>query len=140
MPRVATERVAHLVRHHMFRYEPGWSDAAVRRFIGKVGPRRDRRAVRAARGRQRRQRRRRDADELGELRERVAAELEAGPVLDRSALAIDGDDLIAELGLAPGPALGRILDELLERVIDDPALNEAPTLLLLARDLAAADR
>jgi putative nucleotidyltransferase with HDIG domain len=139
-PRATTERVAHLVRHHMFRYEPSWTDSAVRRFIGKVGP--DaieelfalREADNAGSGVAR------DADDLAELRSRVEAELRAGPVLDRSALAIDGSDLIAELGLAPGPGLGRVLEALLERVIEDPGLNEAPTLLLLARDLAAVDR
>jgi hypothetical protein len=82
----------------------------------------------------------RDADNLAELRERIRTELETGPALDRFALAVDGDDLIAELGLAPGPELGRVLAALVERVIDEPALNEAPTLLLLARDLAAVDR
>ncbi|HEY6058127.1 MAG TPA: HD domain-containing protein, partial [Candidatus Limnocylindrales bacterium] len=35
--RATAERVTHLVRHHMFSYEPGWSDTAVRRFIGKIG-------------------------------------------------------------------------------------------------------
>ena len=46
-------------------------------------------------------------------------------MLDRSGLAVDGTDLIAELGLSEGPRLGRILDELLEQVIADPALNDA---------------
>ena len=41
--------------------------------------------------------------------------------------------LIEELGLRQGPQLGRILDELLEKVIVDPALNDRATLLLLAR-------
>ena len=138
-PRLVTDRVTHLVRQHMFRYEPSWTDSAVRRFIGKVG--RDaldelfalREADNEGSGLDR------TADALDELRARVAAELEAGPVLDRSALAIDGDDLMAELGLRPGRTLGRVLDGLLQRVIDDPSLNEAPTLLLLARDLAPAD-
>jgi putative nucleotidyltransferase with HDIG domain len=139
-PRAVTERVAHLVRHHMFRYEPGWSDSAVRRFIGKVGPDAidDLFALREA-----------DnigsgvaanADDLDGLRTRVAAELETGPVLDRSALAIDGNDLMTELGIGPGRRLGHVLEELLERVIDEPRLNDAPTLLLLARDLLADDR
>jgi poly(A) polymerase/tRNA nucleotidyltransferase (CCA-adding enzyme) len=35
--REATEEVAHLVRYHMFDYRPEWSDAAVRRFLQKVG-------------------------------------------------------------------------------------------------------
>ena len=53
-------------------------------------------------------------------------------VLERADLAIDGDDLMRELGLAEGPTLGRILDELLERAIADPAVNEPGTLLALA--------
>jgi hypothetical protein len=47
---------------------------------------------------------------------------------------------MAELGLEPGPGLGRVLDALLERVIEDKSLNAAPTLLLLARQLVADDR
>jgi tRNA nucleotidyltransferase (CCA-adding enzyme) len=139
-PRAVTERVTHLVRNHMFGYEPSWSDTAVRRFIAKVGP--DaidelfalREADNVGSGQPR------SAGGLGELRARVAEELASGPVLDRSALAIDGDDLMAELGLTPGPRLGRILDALLERVIEDKSLNAAPTLLLLARQLVADDR
>ncbi len=139
-PRIVTERVTHLVRHHMFKYEPTWTDSAVRRFIGKVGPN----ALDAMFAL-------READNVGsgvppeaggldELRARVAAELASGPVLDRSALALDGNDLIVEFGLTPGPQLGRILDALVERVIEDPGLNDPPALLLLARDLVATDR
>ena len=47
---------------------------------------------------------------------------------------------MAELGLDAGPLLGRILDDLLERVIADPALNERPTLLLLAQSMLTEDR
>jgi tRNA nucleotidyltransferase (CCA-adding enzyme) len=61
-------------------------------------------------------------------------------VLDRRGLAIDGEDLMSELGLAQGPLLGRILEELLERVIVDPALNDRPTLLLLAQGMLTDDR
>ena len=43
-------------------------------------------------------------------------------------------------GSTPGPRLGRILEGLVERVIADPALNERPTLLLLARAALAEDR
>ncbi len=139
-PRAVTERVTHLVRNHMFGYEPSWSDTAVRRFIGKVGP--DaidelfalREADNVGSGLPR------SAGGLSELKARVAAELAEGPVLDRSALAIDGDDLMAELGLEPGPGLGRVLEALLQRVIEDKSLNTAPTLLLLARQLVADDR
>ena len=136
-PRAVRERVVHLVRHHMFSYEPAWSDTAVRRFIGKIGVDAvdDLFALR-------------EADNVGSglppgaggldvLRERVARELAAEVVLDRSRLQIDGQDLIEELGLRQGPLLGRILDELVERVIVDPKLNDRATLLLLARSRIA---
>ena len=135
-----TERVAHLVRQHMFNYEPA---GATRRSGGssaRSGATPSTSCSRCARPTTSAAASPPTADGLDELRARVAAELASGPVLDRSALAIDGDDLIAELGLKPGPQLGRILDALLERVIEDPALNDAPTLLLLARDLVADDR
>jgi tRNA nucleotidyltransferase (CCA-adding enzyme) len=136
-PGEIVDDVAHLVRQHMFAYEAAWTDAAVRRFIAKVGPARldDLFALR-------------EADNLGSgvaaeagglatLRSRVAAELAANVVLDLSGLAIRGDDLIRELGIAPGPLVGRILDGLLERVMNDPGSNRPETLIALARELAS---
>jgi tRNA nucleotidyltransferase (CCA-adding enzyme) len=142
-PKSVRDRVVDLVRHHMFSYEPNWSDAAVRRFIGKLqslGPGTLdellilREADNVGSGLPA------DAGRLGELRARIAAELAADVVLDRRGLAIDGEDLKTELGLGEGPLLGRILDDLLERVIVDPALNTRPTLLLLAQARLADDR
>jgi tRNA nucleotidyltransferase (CCA-adding enzyme) len=120
----------------MFRYEPNWGDAAVRRFIAKVRPEaiEDLFALREADNEGSGVPR--DAEALGGLRSRIGAELAAGPILDRSALAIDGSDLMTELGLPAGPALGRILGALFERVVEEPGLNDRPTLILLARDLA----
>ena len=74
-----------------------------------------------------------DAGLLGELRGRVAEQLQAHVALTMRDLAIHGDDLIEELGLAPGPALGRILDALLEQVIADSSLNDRAKLIELAR-------
>jgi tRNA nucleotidyltransferase/poly(A) polymerase len=137
--RATRERIVHLVRQHMFRYEPNWSDAAVRRFLAKAGPAAVedlfalREADNAGSGLPP------DAEDLTVLRERVAAELARGPLLDRTALAIDGRDLISELGLAEGPGLGRVIDALFERVVEDPALNERGRLLDLAREIVAGD-
>jgi hypothetical protein len=47
---------------------------------------------------------------------------------------------MAELAMPPGPRLGRILDELLERVIAEPKLNDRATLLLLAESMLTEDR
>jgi len=136
-PKAATERVVRLVRNHMFTYEPSWGDAGVRRFIQRVGV--DaiddlfalRRADNVGSGVPP------DAHGLDELRSRVDAELAASVVLDRSRLAVRGDDLMAELGVPQGARLGRILDELLERVIADPKLNDRASLLLLAEQMLA---
>ena len=143
VPRAVRVRVVDLVRHHMFGYESSWSDAAVRRFIGKMRALGDgaldellalREADNVGSGRPA------EAGRLGELRARIADQLATEVVLDRGGLAVDGGDLIAELGLGQGPLLGRILDELVEQVIADPRLNERPTLLLLAQSAMTEDR
>lgn len=138
-PRVATERVVHLVRNHMFNYEPGWGDAGIRRFIQRA--RMDsiddlfalREADNVGSGLTA------DGDDLADLRRRVEAELASAVVLDRSRLAVHGDDLMADLELPAGPHLGAILDALLDRVIADPKLNDRATLLLLAESMLAED-
>jgi hypothetical protein len=120
----------------MFSYQSNWSDAAVRRFIRKVGPGSidDLLALRAAdnegSGLSA------EAGLLPELERRVRDELAAHAVLGRNQLAVDGNDLRSELGIRPGRMLGRILDELTERVIAEPALNDRAILLELARALA----
>jgi tRNA nucleotidyltransferase (CCA-adding enzyme) len=140
MPHVVTERVIRLVRNHMFTYDPSWGDAGIRRFIQRVGRPNldDLFALRAAdnigSGVEP------EAHGLDELRARVAAQLAAAVALDLRQLAVSGDDLIAELGVPPGPRLGRILDDLLERVVTDPALNDRATLLLLAESMLTEDR
>jgi putative nucleotidyltransferase with HDIG domain len=138
VPTAVRTRVVHLVRHHMFRYEPSWGDPAVRRFLAKVGPAAIdqlfalREADNVGSGVAR------DADHLEALRSRIAAELASGAILDRSALAIDGEDLMTEMGIAQGPELGRILGILFERVVENPGLNERGQLLAAARELAGS--
>ena len=64
----------------------------------------------------------------------VAAEIRRrGDPLSRADLAVDGTD-IQSLGLA-GPQVGRVLTELLERVLDRPELNTRDTLLRLAGEI-----
>lgn len=60
---------------------------------------------------------------------------ERGEAIARSALAINGSDLIG-LGMPAGPQLGMLLDRLLSLVVDDPSLNTRDTLLARARTLA----
>ena len=139
-PRERTDHVSRLIRHHMFSVEPRSSDAAVRRFLVRVGL--DlvddllllREADNVGSGL--------PADAAPERRHsaRIAEQLEAKVALDRTQLAIDGHEVMRELGIGPGPQLGRILDALTDRVIADPRLNDRPRLLSLARDIAAGRR
>ena len=64
--------------------------------------------------------------------------LSSRPPLTVGELALDGRDLIG-MGLRPGPRFGRILEELLEWVLDDPARNQRPLLEARARELTAGD-
>lgn len=133
-------RIVDLVRHHLFHYD-GWTDAAVRRWIRRVGRDRidDLWALNEAdvRGKA-------DAVEdadlapLQRMKEHVARVLAAGDALSVRDLAVDGADLMRELGLPPGKAIGVLLGELLERVTEEPARNEPTALLALARQIAAA--
>lgn len=141
-PKETVSQVAHLVRHHMFWYQDGWTDAAVRRFIRNVGldniltlfelRRADNIGSGARAGKM---------YALDQLLLRVQEEIQRANAVSTRDLAIDGNDLMAELGLEPGPEVGRIQRELFERVLDDPDLNTRESLLALARVFhAGADR
>jgi tRNA nucleotidyltransferase/poly(A) polymerase len=135
MPRARTDRIVAAIRHHMYDYDPVWTDAAVRRFIQRTATvDRDllfalRRADNVASGVAAAG----DANQ-DELERRIAGELAGhADVLVHRRLAVDGDDLQRELGMPPGPAIGAILERLTEAVVEDPRLNERSTLLELAR-------
>jgi tRNA nucleotidyltransferase (CCA-adding enzyme) len=127
------EPVTRLIGQHMFQYLPNWSDAAVRRFIRRAGPDlvldllRLRQADNIGSGLPA------DAGRLAELRDRVTAVLDRHEPLGLRDLAIDGRVLTDELGVSPGPVVGRLLDHLLEFVIGDPARNSREQLLDEAR-------
>jgi tRNA nucleotidyltransferase (CCA-adding enzyme) len=59
--------------------------------------------------------------------------------LELSDLAVSGDEL-GDAGIPPGPEVGRILRELLKRVIADPSLNTPDALLVLARTLHTGEQ
>jgi len=48
-------------------------------------------------------------------------------------LALNGNDVMRELGLKPGPTVGKILKALLEAVIDNPEVNSKEMLLEIAK-------
>jgi tRNA nucleotidyltransferase (CCA-adding enzyme) len=137
-PVAERERVAHLIRHHMFGYVPRWSDAAVRRFIVKVGPDSLDELFLLREADNRGSGLPADAGRLTELRSRVAVQLDSGAALELRSLAVDGTDLMTEFGWQPGPIVGETLQRLLDRVIGDPTLNTRDRLLSLARSMRSA--
>lgn len=140
-PNALRERVVRIVRNHMFR--PGTANPQRgRRFLAKHG---DELALELLAHK--------EADLLGkrgldgeppplEELERLAqfgatVEAERGSPHRLADLAVGGDDLLA-LGFRPGPAVGHALRELLDAVVDNPALNTRDELLRRARRMGGA--
>jgi tRNA nucleotidyltransferase (CCA-adding enzyme) len=127
--------IVHLIRHHMFDFRREWSDAALRRWLRRVGVDAvaDLFDLRVA-------------DVLGtgrtlaypvvldEMRQRIQAMLEAEHALTVRDLAVDGRDVMETLGVGPGPEVGEALEALLQLVLDDPMRNEREQLLAALRD------
>ncbi len=134
-PKKTVEKAALLVDQHMFFYNVGEvTDAAVRRLIKRVGKENidDLMDVRVG-------------DRLGsgvpkavpyKMRHlRYMIDKVSEDPLSVKMLAVKGTDLMEELCLKPGPAIGSILDVLLAEVIEDPAKNTRETLLARAQEL-----
>jgi putative nucleotidyltransferase with HDIG domain len=131
-PNAVIGKVLRLIEAHMFHYEDVWKDSAVRRFIMRTGE-----------------------DLLPELfdlrladtagtsgidpdpalllpfKKRIESVLAKGSALSLKDLAINGNDLL-EIGVKSGKHIGIILKELLEAVLDDPAMNTKEKLLEIA--------
>ena len=129
-------RITSLVANHLVCYSDEWSDAAVRKWIRRVSPERveDLYALNQAdllgKGRDVAQ----DLAGLERLKERVAREFAAQHALSTRDLAVDGKDVMRELAIKPSRRVGEVLESLLERVVEDPSLNERETLLRLIRE------
>jgi putative nucleotidyltransferase with HDIG domain len=138
----AIQATEHLVRHHMYAADPGLSDAAIRRFIRRVGLEYIERlfALRHADIKGSGLPKRDGANEAFE--DRVRAELARKPAFSLNDLALGGDDVIAALvrrGEAPlgfkgDQRVGAALHWLFEQVTDEPERNERTALLRLLGD------
>jgi tRNA nucleotidyltransferase (CCA-adding enzyme) len=131
------ERVIALVKNHMFFYMPDWSDGTIRRFVRRVGGQEGLADLFALREGDVRGRGFGEdpQEELGELRSRIAVVADADAALKVTDLKINGLDVMRILGIPPGREIGVLLERLLERVLDDPSLNEREKLEALVREL-----
>jgi len=130
------DKVMLLVRNHMFYYnvdEVG--ESGVRRVVQKIGLENISDLIDV-----------RIADRLGsgvpkavpyKLRHfQFMVEKVSHDPISVKQLKLNGNDLMKELAVEPGPKVGAILPVLLSNVIDDPMLNEKGKLIELAKELA----
>jgi putative nucleotidyltransferase with HDIG domain len=131
------DHVAILVERHLFNTDMG--DRGLRRLIRAVGPERMGDLIDLRRADVSGQGMGAPTDDVDRFQARVDAEISARHPFSRADLAVDGHALMTELGLPPGPRLGKILDHLLERVLDEPEHNQRATLLAWAREYLHLD-
>ncbi|MEK7561112.1 MAG: CCA tRNA nucleotidyltransferase [Patescibacteria group bacterium] len=139
--REQTEKIALLIRWHLFKYDMDrddvvTTDSSIRRLIRRVGAGNMPDLVKL-----------RICDRMGmgvpkavpyRLRhfqfrvEKILREEEApGPKM----LTINGDDIMATLDIGPGQRIGRIIEVLLQETIDDPSANTRDALLRRVREI-----
>jgi tRNA nucleotidyltransferase (CCA-adding enzyme) len=138
--RLMIGKVTNLIRHHMIDYHSQWSAAAVRRLIRRVGPEdimdlmRFRRADIFAHGL--------DNQEvilIDELEGRIKDQMKTPIPTKTQDLAINGLTVMETLRLSAGPQVGRILRELMEKVIDNPELNTKSRLIAILEQKKPSD-
>ena len=127
------KEVAALIRHHGIHPGDAWSDAACRRFLGRLAedglPLERWAAFRLAdqQGKGLEQEVRL-AEHLG-LMARLRTLAAARPALAIRDLALDGGALMKLAGRTGGPWLGELQRQLLEAVLDDPTVNTPERLM-----------
>jgi poly(A) polymerase len=141
-PSATIDDVCRLIELHLrfHGYGEGWTDAAVRRYVRDAGPLLDdlnqlTRADVTTRNPKRAEAFRRLQDEL-EDRIAVLAEREN---LDAMRPPIDGQAVMAHLGIDPGPLVGEALAMLMERRLDDGPMSEDEAFAALDAWAAARD-
>lgn len=125
------DQVSVLVERHLFTTDV--TDKGLRRLVRKVGQKLIfelldlRRADVAAQGMGGL------TIDVDQFEQRIREELAKKPPFGLSDLAVDGNDIMLEFGLAPGPKVGQVLNHLLEQVLDEPAINKKEELLAKAK-------
>ena len=113
----------------------------MRRWIARLGPERAGTVLELARAEARTarpDRRRAEGAKVKEVKARVEAVLAARPPLSIRDLRLGGVEVAEALGTGPGPRVGEALRHLLDRVLDEPELNDPERLRAALREWSAA--
>lgn len=137
-PSDRVKRVSSLVLNHM--WAPFTSQRGARRFIHRVGSHVDdlidiRWADQGGKSAYPNPTGIAQGFDLDKQRDLVAQVRELDEPTNVTMLAINGYDLL-EAGITKGPRIGRVLEDLTDKVVDDPSLNERETLLDLAMNVS----
>jgi tRNA nucleotidyltransferase/poly(A) polymerase len=130
------EKIVTLIRWHMFSVNENQTDAAIRRFIRKIGVEnvKDMMDLRVG-------------DRLGGgtqtaeswrlklFKEKIEQQLKPAP-FSINDMVIDGNDIMESLQIKPGPRVGEILQKLFEEVDEDLSKNNKEYLLNRIKELA----
>lgn len=130
------EKMYTLIRWHMFTVDEHITDSAIRRFIRRVGIENVKDTIDLRIG-----------DRLGSgtetaeswrlinFKERIEKQLH--PPFSINDLAIDGNDIMRELGIEPGPKIGELLQKLFEEVDENLELNNKEYLSKRVKELSS---
>ena len=134
-PKETIEKVTRLVRYHLFYYNVGEvTESSVRRLLVNIGLENVEDLIKV-----------READRIGsgvpkampyKLRhlKYIIDKVSHDPISAKM-LKINGNDLMDELGIAPGPKVGLILSTLLAEVLDKPENNQKEFLINRIKEL-----
>jgi len=135
-PNKEIQKIEHLIKQHMFNYDSNWTDAAVRRFIAKVGiehiddlmilQQADIKSMNLSSD---------DFNLLDEFRKRINSILDKENAFTIKDLKINGTILNNDVHVPSGPLMGKILTLLLDDVLENPALNIKDLLISKAKEL-----
>jgi putative nucleotidyltransferase with HDIG domain len=140
-----TEEVLDLVKHHMYHYTRDWNDATVRKFIKKAGISEN--YINSGKISEFPLFKLRAAERLGsgfktiavtdrqrDFERRIVEVYRESKGLDIKDLAVNGHKLMEMFNLGQGKQIGSILKFLLDRVLENPDLNNELDLLKLATE------
>ncbi|MDO8461213.1 MAG: CCA tRNA nucleotidyltransferase [bacterium] len=135
-PKKERDKIVNLIRWHMFTVDEKATDAAVRRFIRRVGVENVKDMIDLRIG-----------DRLGSgtqtaeswrlklFKDRIEEQLKPAP-FSINDLAIDGNDVMKELNIKPGPKIGEILQKLFLEVDEDLSKNTKEYLFKRIKEMA----
>ena len=115
------DRLFTLVRWHMFVYDTQMTDAAIRRFIKRVGLENINDMIMLRVGDRKGGGGKATSWRLRELQQRIGEQLYEP--LSLKDLVVDGADVMTTLKIGPGPRVGKILNQLFDEVMEDSSKN-----------------